>query len=83
MSNLDFEAWRCKHEKEGENLFCPDDGCSKERGCARERRGVCSAKIGDLLVALETIALHAPSLDVTGIREICDGAIAKAKGESK
>jgi hypothetical protein len=28
-----------------------------------------------MLVALQTIALHAPSLDVTGIRELCDAAI--------
>jgi hypothetical protein len=29
----------------------------------------------DLLVALQTIALHAPSLDASGIREIADAAI--------
>lgn len=33
----------------------------------------------DMLMALETIALHAPSLDAEGIRELCDAAIAKAK----
>lgn len=34
----------------------------------------------DLLVALQTIFLHAPSLDVTGIRELCDAALSKAAG---
>lgn len=34
----------------------------------------------DLLAALETIALHCPSLDVVGIRAYCDAAIAKATG---
>ncbi|CAB4183705.1 hypothetical protein UFOVP1375_37 [uncultured Caudovirales phage] len=33
-----------------------------------------------MLQILETIALHAPSLDAVGIRELCDEAIAKAKG---
>lgn len=32
----------------------------------------------DLLQALQTIALHAPSLDAEGIRALCDEAIAKA-----
>jgi len=36
----------------------------------------------DMLTALRTIALHAPSLDVTGIRELCDAAIAKAGGRA-
>ena len=35
-----------------------------------------------LLQTLETIALHAPSLDAAGIREYCDAAIAKAGGRS-
>jgi len=35
-----------------------------------------------LLQTLERIALHAPSLDVQGIREACDEAIAKARGEA-
>lgn len=30
-----------------------------------------------LLTALQTIALHAPSLDVAGIRGICDAAMRK------
>ena len=34
----------------------------------------------DLLTILKTIALHAPSLDAQGIRELCDEAIAKAEG---
>jgi len=33
-----------------------------------------------LLQTLQTIALHAPSLDAAGIREYCDAAIAKAGG---
>jgi len=33
---MDFESWRCKHEKPGENLFCPEAGCSKAEGCARD-----------------------------------------------
>jgi len=33
-----------------------------------------------MLQILETIALHAPSLDANGIRELCDEAIAKATG---
>lgn len=36
-----------------------------------------------LLQTLETIALHAPSLDATGIRELCDEAIAVAKGTAQ
>lgn len=36
----------------------------------------------EMLVALKTIALHAPSLDVTGIRELCDAAIARAEGRA-
>jgi hypothetical protein len=32
----DFESWRCMHEKDGENLFCPPEGCSKSYGCARD-----------------------------------------------
>lgn len=32
----------------------------------------------DLVVALQAIALHAPSLDAQGIRDICDAALAKA-----
>ncbi len=32
----------------------------------------------DLLAALQTIALHAPSLDAQGVRDIADAAIAKA-----
>lgn len=32
----------------------------------------------DMLVALQTIALHAPSLDVASIRELCDAAISRA-----
>ena len=34
MTNLDFEAWRCKHDM---SLFCPDEGCPKLLGCARDR----------------------------------------------
>ena len=34
MTNLDFEAWRCKHN---DNWFCPDEGCPKLLGCARDR----------------------------------------------
>lgn len=33
---MDFEAWRCKHEKDGDNLFCPVEGCSIDDGCARD-----------------------------------------------
>ena len=33
-----------------------------------------------MLQILETIALHAPSLDAVGIRELCDEAIALATG---
>jgi len=36
-----------------------------------------------MLQILETIALHAPSLDATGIRELCDEAVAMAKGAAK
>lgn len=36
----------------------------------------------DMLIVLQTIALHAPSLNVQGIRELCDYAIAKAQGEA-
>jgi hypothetical protein len=36
----------------------------------------------DLLEALQTIALHAPSLDAQGIRDIADTAIAKAGVQS-
>lgn len=31
---MDFEAWRCKHD---DKLFCPDEGCAKAEGCARDR----------------------------------------------
>lgn len=33
-------------------------------------------KLAHLRQALETIALHAPSLDASGVREIADGALA-------
>ncbi len=32
--NLDFEAWRCCHD---DKKFCPDEGCPKSYGCAREK----------------------------------------------
>jgi len=32
----DLEAFRCCHEKDGENMFCPPEGCPKE---ARDRNG--------------------------------------------
>ena len=35
-----------------------------------------------MLLALKTITLHAPSLDVVGIRELADEAIAKAEGRT-
>ena len=35
-----------------------------------------------MLTILQTIALHAPSLDAEGIRELCDEAIACAEGRS-
>lgn len=31
---MDYEAWRCCHN---DKWFCPDEGCSKQDGCARER----------------------------------------------
>lgn len=31
--NLDYEAWRCKHD---DKKFCPDEGCPKSYGCARD-----------------------------------------------
>ena len=34
MENLDFEAWRCKHDT---NKFCPDEGCPSWFGCARDK----------------------------------------------
>ena len=30
----DYEAWRCKHD---DSLFCPDEGCPKWHGCARDK----------------------------------------------
>ena len=36
-----------------------------------------------MLQILETIALHAPSLDAVGIRELCDEAIARAQGAAQ
>ena len=36
MGDMDFQSWRCKHEREGENLFCPIEGCPKYYGCARD-----------------------------------------------
>lgn len=35
----------------------------------------------DMLTALQTIALHIPSLDAQGVRELCDAAIAQATGK--
>lgn len=35
--NMDFTAWRCCHEKPGENIFCPEEGCPKSYGCARDK----------------------------------------------
>lgn len=37
MTNMDFTSWRCCHEKEGERLFCPIEGCPKSYGCARDQ----------------------------------------------
>lgn len=34
---MDFQAWHCMHEKDGEALFCPLDGCPKSYGCARDK----------------------------------------------
>ena len=31
---MDFEAWRCCHD---DSRFCPDCGCPKRLGCARDR----------------------------------------------
>jgi hypothetical protein len=31
---MDFEAWRCCHD---DSKFCPDEGCPKHLGCARDR----------------------------------------------
>jgi hypothetical protein len=31
---LDFEAWRCKNDG---RLYCPNEGCTKAAGCARDR----------------------------------------------
>jgi len=45
-----------------------------------EANALLIAAAPDMLVALKTIALHAPSLDIVGIRELCDEAIAKAQG---
>jgi hypothetical protein len=35
-----------------------------------------------MLTVLRTLALHAPSLDAQGVRELCDEAIAKAEGRA-
>ncbi len=48
---------------------------------AQDANGALIAAAPDMLIALQTIALHAPSLDAQGIRELCDAAIAKARGE--
>ena len=55
--------------------------CNETGVCAafwREEDRALFLAAPDLLQALETIALHAPSLDAAGIREYCDAAIAKA-----
>lgn len=33
----DDSSWRCMHEKDGENLFCPPEGCPVSYGCARDK----------------------------------------------
>lgn len=63
------ECWR--HVDGG--TLCP----TLEEACANARL---IAAAPDMLTALQCIALHAPSLDVIGIRELCDAAIAKATG---
>jgi hypothetical protein len=40
---LDYEAWRCMHD---ERLFCPDEGCTKHDGCARDRGWQPGEKLG-------------------------------------
>jgi hypothetical protein len=53
------------------------------RGITREEAEANARLIAaapDMLTALETIALHAPSLDTAGIRELTDAAIAKTTG---
>jgi hypothetical protein len=41
---MDFESWHCKHEviEPGETypkraIYCPEEGCSGQDGCARDR----------------------------------------------
>lgn len=48
---------------------------------AQDANGALIAAAPDMLIALQTIALRASSLDVQGIRELCDAALAKARGE--
>jgi hypothetical protein len=43
-----------------------------------DRALMCAAP--DMLIALQTIALHITSLDAQGVRELCEAAIAKARG---
>ena len=37
VSNMDYQSWRCIHERNGENKFCPPEGCPIHLGCARVR----------------------------------------------
>lgn len=53
-----------------------DNGRNPKKDLANARL---IAAAPDMLRALETIALHAPSLDADGVRELCDAAIHLAK----
>lgn len=54
----------------------PRYGCAEQDGDLANLTLMAAAP--DLVVALQTIALHAPSLDSVGIRDLCAEALAKA-----
>lgn len=35
--DISFEPWRCKYAIDDERKFCPDEGCAKSFGCARDK----------------------------------------------
>jgi len=65
------------HSREANILAC------ELRGESHESLACLAANLSiarDFLrVALQTITLHAPSLDAVGIRELCDEALARAE----
>ena len=80
---VDGPPWNQIVSSSAENRVCflaHSNGLDDERDIAT---GHLIASAPDLLIALKTIALHAPSLDVAGIRELCDAAIARAEGRSE